>query len=134
MTHLTRGRCPQSHRGIIIILISLFLLFAFGCKTSKGNSDATLSNLTVIDCPLTPAFSPGILVYDAIFTSFPRSVRVIATANDAGATLSINSTPVNSGQELQVNMSTPPNNVVRVVVTASDEETTRTYVVTVTAE
>ncbi|MFC2155509.1 cadherin-like beta sandwich domain-containing protein [Acidobacteriota bacterium] len=134
MTNLKRGRCPQSHRGISIIFLLLFLLSAFGCKTTQGNSDATLSNLTVIDCPLTPAFSPGILVYDALFPSFPRSVRVIAVANDGEAALTINNTPVNSGQELQVNLSTPPNNVVRIVVTASDGETTRTYVVTVTVE
>lgn len=57
-----------------------------------------------------------------------------AVTNDGEATLTINGTPVYSGQELQVNMSTPPNNVVRFVVTAPDGETTRTYVVSVIVE
>ncbi|MCK5055708.1 MAG: cadherin-like beta sandwich domain-containing protein [Candidatus Aminicenantes bacterium] len=134
MTDLTRGRCSQSCRGIFIIFVLLVLLCAFGCKTSQGNSDASLSNLTVLDGTLSPAFSPGILTYDVNFPSFPRSVRVSAVTNDGEATLTINGTPVYSGQELQVNMSTPPNNVVRFVVTASDGETTRTYVVSVIVE
>jgi len=134
MNHLKRGPCLRLRRDKFIILFLFVLLIVCGCKTSQGNSDAKLSNLTVLDSTLTPAFDPGTFTYNAIFPSFPRSVRVIATTNDEEATLMINGTPVHSGQEQQVNMSTPPNNVVRFIVTASDGETIRTYVVTVIAE
>lgn len=118
-------------KNVFIVSILILFLCGSGCKSSGGNSDASLANLTVLDCTLSPAFSPDILLYDAIFPSFPKSVRVIATTNDTNATMTINGNPAASGVEVQVHMSAPPNNLVRIVVVAANGKTIRTYVVKV---
>lgn len=121
-------------RSFFIILILPLIISNFGCKKSGASSDASLASLTVLNCIMLPTFSPATLAYNAIFPSFPRSVRVTAVLNDPEATMTINGTLAASGADVQVDVSAAPNNVVRIIVTAEDGETTRTYVVTVIVE
>ncbi|RXT03692.1 cadherin-like beta sandwich domain-containing protein, partial [Ammoniphilus sp. CFH 90114] len=96
--------------------------------TRAPSSNADLSNLTLSQGTLTPAFDAGTLVYNAIVEYAVTNVDVTATAADANATLRINGTDRNT---LNIPLSVGPNPSVSIQVTAQDG-TTKAYTVTVT--
>ena len=94
------------------------------------SSDATLSAL---------ALSAGALVFDSATTSYAvevashvASVTVTPTVTDAGATVTVNGTAVESGEPSAAIALVVGETVIEVVVTAEDGTATRTYAVTVT--
>ena len=94
------------------------------------SSDATLSAL---------ALSAGALAFDSATTSYAvevashvASVTVTPIVTDAGATVTVNGTAVESGEPSDAIALVVGETVIEVVVTAEDRTATRTYAVTVT--
>ncbi len=100
--------------------------------------DATLSGLTLSDgtdlFPLAPVFASGITIYTASVPNSVTSVTVTPTATRSGATITVNSAPVTSGNASNaINLPTPGVAVpITIVVTADDGATAETYTVMVT--
>ncbi|MCQ2423910.1 MAG: cadherin-like beta sandwich domain-containing protein [Clostridia bacterium] len=84
--------------------------------------DATLFELTVDKGTLSPAFAPDVLEYTVTVENDVTAVNVTATTNDAGA-----KAVVSGGDKLAVG-----DNLVTVVVTASDGVAVKAYTITVT--
>ena len=96
------------------------------------SSDATLSNLTISQGALTPAFASGTTGYaDNVFNSV-SSVTVTPTVNQANATVTVNGTTVNSGSASGAIALAIGPNTITLLVTAQDGTTTKGYTVTVT--
>jgi protocatechuate 3,4-dioxygenase beta subunit len=96
------------------------------------STDATLSNLTVSQGTLTPAFAPTTTSYSDNVSNSVTSITVTPTVNESHATVTVNGTPVVSGspsEPISLNVGT---NTITIVVTAQDGTTTKTYTVTVT--
>jgi hypothetical protein len=87
------------------------------------SADVTLSSLTVSESNLIPLFNANTTQYVVYVAHSVRTIDVIGTANHADATVSGNVT----GKILLVG----ENNVVRIVVTAADKITAKTYTVVI---
>jgi uncharacterized lipoprotein YajG len=100
--------------------------------TRAASSVATLSNLTLSNGTLSPAFASGTTGYSASVPLATTSVTVTPTTTDANATVTVNGTSVASGAASPpINLNVGANTIT-VVVTAQDGSTTKTYTVTVT--
>lgn len=97
--------------------------------TPDPSDDATLADLKIGALTLSPAFDPDTTTYTASTTNATNTLTAIPA--DAGATIVclLGSTVVENGSSLTW---AAGQNVVKVVVTAADGETTETYQVTVT--
>ena len=95
-----------------------------------GSSDATLSALSLSGVTLTPAFASGTTAYTASVGHGVTETTVTATA-EAGAAYEIKLNGV-VDKDGVVGLVVGSGNVIVVVVTAGDGETTQTYMVTVT--
>ena len=105
--------------------------YAVTVTRAAPSSNANLSNLVPSVGALSPAFNSAITGYTVSVTNAVSSITFTPTAADAAATITVNGTPVNSGQQsgsISLNVGT---NTVNVVVTAEDSTTTKTYTVTV---
>jgi len=96
------------------------------------SSDATLSNLTVNQGTLTPAFASATTAYSDSVDNTVSSVMVTPTVNQANATVTVNGVSVTSGMASGAISLDVGDNTIAVVVTAQDGTTTDTYTVTVT--
>lgn len=99
-------------------------------KEPEPSDVATLASLSLGSATLTPAFASATLTYTAATTTATNTVN--AVPSDAGATMAItvNGTKINNGSAATwANGS----NTLKIVVTAEDGTTTKTYTVTVTA-
>ena len=104
-------------------------------QDNDAASDATLSALTVSPGTLTPAFDPAVDTYTVTVANSVESVTVRPTATDAGATITVNGTPVNSDSDsapIDLGIDTPVD--IEIEVTAADTTTAMTYTVTATRE
>ncbi|MFL5811108.1 MAG: cadherin-like beta sandwich domain-containing protein, partial [Flavisolibacter sp.] len=108
-----------------------------GTGTSPAvSNNARLSNLTISQGTLTPAFTPGNTGYNDAVPNSVSSLTVTPTAADAGATIQVringgSFTTVTSGTaspSLSLNVG---NNPIDVKVTAADGITTKTYTIIV---
>lgn len=97
--------------------------------TPAPSDDATLADLKIGALTLSPAFDPDEDTYTATTTNASNTLN--AVPSDAGATIVclLGSTVVENGSALTW---ATGSNVVKVIVTAADGETTETYQVTVT--
>ena len=98
--------------------------------TRAGSSDATLSALSLSGVTLSPAFASGTTAYSASVANSETETTVAATAA-AGAAYEVKLNDV-VDQDGVVGLAVGSGNVITVVVTAEDGETTQTYTVTVT--
>ena len=98
--------------------------------TRAGSADATLSALSLSGVTLSPAFASGTTAYSASVANSVTETTVAATA-DAGAAYEVKLNDV-VDQDGVVGLAVGSGNVITVVVTAEDGETTQTYTVTVT--
>ncbi len=93
---------------------------------SDLSADASLASLTVSEGTLSPAFASSTTDYTVRVDYGVEGVDIVPVASDGGATISIGSNKVSSGQghaaDLSVGTST-----IEVVVTAQDSLTMRTY-------
>ncbi len=96
------------------------------------SADATLSNLTISQGTLSPAFSSSATSYTASVGNGVTSLTVTPTVNQANATVTVNGTPVTSGAASGAITLDVGNNTITTVVTAQDGVTTNTYTIVVT--
>ena len=101
--------------------------------TVNPSNDAALSGLAVNAGALTPAFNSGTTTYAVTVPAGTTSISVTPTVHQAQATVTVNATPVSSGQassaiSLPANATTP----ITVMVTAQDGTTQNTYTINVT--
>jgi uncharacterized repeat protein (TIGR01451 family) len=99
---------------------------------SVSDYDARLASLAVSSGALTPAFISTTTSYTAEVTNLTNSVTVTPTVSDANATLSVNGTPLGSGEPFTLTPLVVGPNVISTTVTAEDGVTQQTYVITVT--
>ena len=101
-------------------------------RASAASNNASLSNLTISAGALTPAFASNTLAYADSVTNATASVTVTPTAADAGATIKVNTVTVASGAASgAIALVVGNGNTITVDVTAADNTTVQTYVVTV---
>ncbi|MCX6884868.1 MAG: cadherin-like beta sandwich domain-containing protein, partial [Verrucomicrobia bacterium] len=95
------------------------------------SSDALLTNLTISVGALEPVFRPESTDFSCTVSNAPVSTTVTATTRHQAATVTINGVTTSSGSKsLPINLSVGTN-VIRIVVTAEDKVTQRTYIVAV---
>ena len=99
--------------------------------TRAGSADATLSALSLSGVTLSPAFASGTTAYTASVGHGVTETTVTVTASDANASVEVKVNGV-VDQDGVVPLAVGAGNVIAVVVTAQDGETTQTYTVTVT--
>ncbi|MEB0249359.1 cadherin-like beta sandwich domain-containing protein, partial [Mucilaginibacter sp. 5B2] len=90
------------------------------------STNATLANLTVNSVQLIPIFAPNVTDYNQTIPFSRTSVNITPTAETAGTTISINGTPVVSGNNINIPI-VVGTNTISVVSTAEDGSTTKTY-------
>ena len=96
--------------------------------------DASLSALTLSVGDLMPSFDPATTNYN-VGVGDVESVTVTPTANQSGATITVNNAPVTSGDaSVAVPLTANMPETITIQVTATDTSMTRDYVVTVTRE
>ncbi|MFH6951184.1 MBG domain-containing protein, partial [Flavobacterium sp. FlaQc-51] len=102
-----------------------------GILTVTPLTDATLSDLTISEGTLTPAFATGTTNYTANVANDITSITVTPFTNDADAAVTINGITVISGNASGVIALAVGSNVITTVVTAQDGITTETYTIVV---
>ncbi|WKY48993.1 cadherin-like beta sandwich domain-containing protein [Eubacteriaceae bacterium ES3] len=96
---------------------------------NRGDSDATLSGLTLSEGTLSPAFAKTTTAYTATVENAVDSLTVTPTSTDSGTDVTVNG----NDASVPVNLSVGTNTIT-VVVTGSDGVTTRTYTIEVTRQ
>ncbi|RAV11716.1 cadherin-like beta sandwich domain-containing protein, partial [Paenibacillus contaminans] len=99
--------------------------------TRAKSSNADLSALTISEGTLTPGFTTGDVSYTASVGNAVTSIDVTSTVADATATVTVNDDPVTSGSVKSVTLDVGTNTI-KVVVTAQDGTTAKTYTIMVT--
>ena len=100
--------------------------------TVAPSANADLSALALSSGTLVPAFRAGTTAYTASVNNAINTLTVIPTVAAAGATVTVNGTPVASGAASGAVTLNIGSNTVTVVVTAPNGTTTKTYTLTVT--
>ena len=104
----------------------------FNCtSTATVSTDATLSNLTLSQGTLAPAFRATTTNYSASVDNSVNSVNVTPVTNESHATVTVNGTTTTSGSPYFIPLAVGSNST-SVVVTAEDGNTVRSYTLTVT--
>ncbi|WP_248928881.1 cadherin-like beta sandwich domain-containing protein [Paenibacillus hamazuiensis] len=95
------------------------------------SSNADLSGLTMSSGELSPAFVPGTIVYTAMVPNSVSSLTVTASAQDSGATITVNGNTVASGEPSGAIYLNAGNNAITIAVTAQNGAG-KTYTINVT--
>ncbi len=93
---------------------------------------ADLTGLSLSDGTLTPAFTTLTTSYSATVASSVSSLTVTPTALDPNATITVDGSPVTSGQASAAISLDEGSNVILTVVVSADTSTTVTYTITIT--
>ena len=101
---------------------------------NKVSRHAGLSALAISDVSLSPVFKSDILTYKGSVAHAVPSIKVTATTEDKGATLTINGTIVASGAASSALLLKEGSNAILVKVTAQDRATTKLYTIDVNRE
>jgi autotransporter-associated beta strand protein len=110
--------------------LALLALLATGA-VSLAQSNATLSSLVSSTGALSPAFTSDNGIYTATAPLASGSMTVTPTASEAGATITVNGSPVASGTPSAPISLNIGNNVITTVVVSADTSATKTYTLTV---
>nr|WP_294942880.1 cadherin-like beta sandwich domain-containing protein [uncultured Mucilaginibacter sp.] len=100
--------------------------------TRAQSPDATLANLALSDGTLTPAFSSATITYSASVVNSVTGIAVTPSVNEPNATVMVNGITVASGAASANIPLIVGANTITVLVTAQDNNTTKSYKVTVT--
>ncbi|MSS70239.1 MAG: hypothetical protein EXS64_01995 [Candidatus Latescibacteria bacterium] len=98
---------------------------------SSSSQDATLKTLAVSPGKLSPGFSAPRTAYHLYLPSSIDAIRVTPTTGDTEATLTLNGSPVSSGQPSEAVPLEVGRTVLQVEVTARDGKTKNAYRITV---
>ena len=98
---------------------------------AQPSNNATLSLLTISQGTLSPKFSQNTITYKASVPNSTQSIRVTPTVTNLFATVKVNNQGVSlgAGQIVLLKMGI---NTVKVLVTAENKTTTKTYTLTIT--
>ncbi len=100
--------------------------------TRAVSADATLSNISLSNGTLSPAFAAATTAYTAGVPNSAADITLTPTAKDANATIKVNGTAIVSGTpSIAIPLNTGVNTITT-VVTAQNGATTKTYTLTVT--
>ncbi len=129
---MTLSRLP----GFIstLLLACLFLVACGGgnSETQTSSTDASLSNLSISQGALSPAFQTATLSYTADVSATVTAVSLVATSTNNAAIIKIDGVVTPSGTASQLLSLSPGANGFNIEVTAEDGVTVQTYTVTVT--
>lgn len=123
----------QSFASILLLVCCVAVLTS--CRKSEdltvttfrsSSNQAELSSLTLSSGKLNPAFAGSTTVYTSMFVG-TSSVTVTPTAAESHATITVNGTPVASGQASSPITLPFGNSTITIVVRAQDGVTTKTY-------
>jgi hypothetical protein len=106
-----------------------FAIGHFNVTPTQLSSNANLSTLSLSAGTLNPAFAPGVYTYTANVINSVTFTNVTAIPVDDGATVTVNNTPVDGINPVQVNLA-EGDNLITIIVTASDQSQ-QIYTVTV---
>lgn len=131
-----------SHLLSHIFLVSLLSVLLTSCGGSSSSPDTsnnvdprskinTLSSLEISDGQLTPAFAVGTSSYTVSVSNLVSEITVTPTTTDSKASVTVNGIGVASGSTSAAVALDVGDNIIRVVVTAEDGTTTKTYTITV---
>ena len=95
------------------------------------SSNANLSGLVLSETHLTTPFTPGILTYTANVLNYMEHITVSPTAANQAASITVNGSPVISGQASSPINLLMGDNLIVVTVTAEDGTTIQTYTINV---
>lgn len=131
-----QSRALRVFRVLCVCLVAAAAVSA--CDTRVGQvtgifrSSATLSNLQLSAGQLAPVFSPTVTAYSASVGNLTDQITVTPTAATAGATITVQGSPVPSGQASQpITLFVGGNNNIDIVVTNPDGLSTSTYTINV---
>ena len=95
-------------RWSYLCLAIIFMTISCNLIDSGGDSQSN-ANLKSISIPgqLSPAFSSDVTDYSVTFDVYPRSFMLTATAENSSATIKVNNIIAVSGEEFQVQTSSP---------------------------
>ena len=99
--------------------------------TREPSNDANLSSLTVNNAVISPAFNKSRMIYSAIVPITTELVSVTPVLEDPTATLNVNGSSINSGDNVPVNL-VPGYNSINILVTAQNGTDTKNYTVVIT--
>jgi len=102
-----------------------------GGSGGSSQSSADLNGLAVTGYDLDPAFDAATTEYDVNIPNEVSSVEITATTADSSATLQINGSAAESGAAVTVDSLAVGENQIAVEVTAEDQNTVKTYTLTV---
>ena len=133
-TRVLSGRPTETGTGTITIRATNsggMADWTMAYTTLDMSGDATLSELTLSEGTLAPAFASYRTAYTASVGSFTTETTVAATTNTDAATLTINGDESESRNDYAIPLNAGANPIT-IVVTAGDGSTTETYTITVT--
>ncbi len=96
-----------------------------------ASANASLSNITLSDGSLTPAFNSTIIQYSASVANNVSSISLAPTASELNVTIRVNGVAVASGSPTLPISLVEGDNAITVLVTALDGTTIKTYTITV---
>lgn len=111
----------------IMVIAQDATLKKYTLTINRGNSDATLSNMTLSDGTLSPAFNTTTYAYTATVLNSVDSLTVTPTTTDNSATVTVGGNSAATSVNLTVGT-----NTISVEITGSDGVTTKEYTITVT--
>jgi len=94
-------------------------------------ADLNLSNLRINGQTMSPAFAYNTTAYTASVSNATSSVKVIPTAHDAAATVTVNNVPFSKSIPPAPVALTVGDNIIKIIVTGSDGISTKTYTIIV---
>ncbi|MGI6587299.1 MAG: cadherin-like beta sandwich domain-containing protein [Peptococcia bacterium] len=94
---------------------------------TRAASNVNLSGLSTSPGTLFPAFSASTTSYTVTLDIYATSIDVTATPIDSGATVKINGTGGVGAQTVSVPIKSGVNNLIPIVITGWDGQTTKTY-------
>ncbi|MBN1383223.1 MAG: cadherin-like beta sandwich domain-containing protein [Deltaproteobacteria bacterium] len=100
-------------------------------ESAGASNNANLSGLVLSASPLNESFVPGNLTYTANVLNYVEEITVTATAANPQAAVTVNGSPVSSGQPSGAIVLACGENVLEIAVTAEDGTTAQTYTINI---
>ena len=122
---------PKDDNAFLVLDISGLQPASYKVTQIDGrdpSDDATLSSLSLGNAKLTPEFAAGTTTYEAATTNLTNVVNAVPANAAAVVKVFVNDVEINNGTSAEWKTGA---NTVKVVVTAEDDTTTKTYTVTV---
>ena len=132
------SRSPSAVQGLLALLVVLLAGLVSPASAQTLSDDASLSGLSLSAGWMWPAFSSGVMTYDASVGYSVERVTVTAAKNHSSATVAFldgdempltDADTAAEGQQVDLSVG---DTVVKVKVTAQDTTTVETYTVTIT--